>query len=110
VVGTQLIGFGLCGRSFAVYQLGDRDPSFEHFGSRLRLEHGLLLGLTLMASGIGIGAVVVAHWIGRGLGSLSEEQVTLLAATLLIIGVQIFFTSFLLSLIGLRRRPRDERP
>jgi hypothetical protein len=31
--------------------------------------------------------------------------VTVLAATLLIVGVQIFFTSFLLSLLGLRRRP-----
>src|SRR5438552_747753 len=26
VVGTQLVGFGLCGRSYAVFQLGDRDP------------------------------------------------------------------------------------
>jgi hypothetical protein len=34
--------------------------------------------------------------------------VTILAATLLIVGVQIFFTSFLLSLIGLRRRGRSD--
>ncbi|HET8556639.1 MAG TPA: glycosyltransferase family 2 protein [Gaiellaceae bacterium] len=109
VVGTQLIGFGLCGRSFAVYQLGDRDPSFERFGSRVRLEHGLLLGFALMVTGLGIGGVVVAHWISDGLGSLAQERVTILAATLLIVGVQVFFTSFLLSLIGLRRRPRAER-
>jgi hypothetical protein len=60
-----------------------------------------------MAAGVAVGAVVVAHWIARGLGSLAEEQVTILAATLLIVGVQVFFTSFLLSLIGLRRRGRD---
>lgn len=107
VVGAQLVGFALCGRSYAVYQLGDRDPAFERFGSRVRLEHGLLLGLALIAAGLGIGVVVVAHWIARGLGSLSEERVTILAATLLIVGVQVFFTSFLLSLIGLRRRGRD---
>jgi hypothetical protein len=108
VVGTQLVGFGLCGRSYAVYQLGDRDRSFERIGSRVRLEHGLLLGLALMVAGLGIGSVVVGHWIARGLGSLSEERVTILAATLLIVGVQVFFTSFLLSLIGLRRRGRDD--
>ena len=108
VVGTQLIGFGLCGRSYAVYQLGDRDPAFERFGRRMRLEHGLVLGLALMAAGCGIGAIVVGHWIARGLGSLADEQVTILAATLLIVGVQVFFTSFLLSLIGLRRRGRDD--
>ena len=107
VVGTQLIGFGLCGRSYAVFQLGDRDRSFERFGSRVRLEHGLLLGLALMVAGLGTGGVVVGHWIAGGLGSLAEERVTILAATLLILGVQVFFTSFLLSLLGLRRRGRD---
>jgi len=107
VVGTQLIGFGLCGRSYAVYQLGDRDPSFERWGSRVRLEHGLLLGLALIAAGVVAGVVVVAHWIARGLGSLADERLTILAATLVIVGVQVFFTSFLLSLLGLRRRARD---
>jgi glycosyltransferase involved in cell wall biosynthesis len=104
VVGTQLVGFGLCGRAYAVYQLGDRDPAFERFGRRIRLEHGLLLGLAVMAAGLAVGGVVVAHWIARGLGSLAEERITILAATLIIVGVQIFFTSFLLSLLGLRRR------
>jgi glycosyltransferase involved in cell wall biosynthesis len=108
VVGTQLVGFGVCGRAYAVYQLGDRDSSFERFGARLRLEHGLLLGVALMTAGFAVGAVVVGHWIARGLGSLSEERITILAATLLIVGVQVFFTSFLLSLIGLRRRGRDD--
>jgi glycosyltransferase involved in cell wall biosynthesis len=108
VVGTQLIGFGLCGRSYAVYQLGDTDPMFERVGSRLKLEHGLLLGLALIVVGIGLGAIIVGHWIAGGLGSLAEERVTILAATLVIVGVQVFFTSFLLSLIGLRRRGRDD--
>ncbi len=32
-------------------------------------------------------------------------RLAVLAATLVIIGIQIFFTSFLLSILGLRRRP-----
>ena len=107
VVGTQLVGFGLCGRAYAVYQFGDRDPAFERWGRRVRLEHGLLLGLALIAAGLAVGGIVVAHWIARGLGSLAEERTTILAATLIIVGVQIFFTSFLLSLLGLRRRARE---
>jgi glycosyltransferase involved in cell wall biosynthesis len=108
IVGTQLFGFGLCGRSYAVYQLGDRDPWFERAGARVRLEHGLLLGLALMVAGIALGAVIVGRWVAHGLGGLSEERLTILAATLLIVGVQVFFTSFLLSLIGLRRRAPSE--
>jgi glycosyltransferase involved in cell wall biosynthesis len=107
VVGTQLVGFGLCGRSYAVYQLGDSDPAFERFGARVRLEHGLLFGLALILAGLAVGTIVVGHWIAGGLGSLGEERVTILAATLVIVGVQIFFTSFLLSLLGLRRRGRE---
>jgi glycosyltransferase involved in cell wall biosynthesis len=106
VVGAQLIGFGLCGRSYSVYQLGDRDPWFERAGARIRLEHGLLGGLALMLAGIALGSMIVAKWIANGAGSLGAERLTILAATLLIVGVQVFFTSFLLSLIGLRRRPR----
>jgi glycosyltransferase involved in cell wall biosynthesis len=109
IVGSQLVGFGLCGRAYAVYQLGDRDPWLERMGGRVHLEHGLLLALALMGSGITLGAVIVSRWFAHGLGGLSEERLAVLAATLLIVGVQVFFTSFLLSLIGLRRRP-SERP
>jgi glycosyltransferase involved in cell wall biosynthesis len=108
VVGAQLFGFGLCGRSYAVHQLGDEDAMFERLGPRIRLEHGLLLGLALSLAGLTLGAVIVGRWVAQGLGGLAEEKLTILSTTLLIVGVQVFFTSFLLSLIGLRRRGRDD--
>ena len=42
-------------------------------------------------------------WVDRGFGALSEERLAVLAAALFIIGVQVFFSSFLLSILGLRR-------
>jgi glycosyltransferase involved in cell wall biosynthesis len=110
VVGAQLFGFGLCGRSYAVHQLGDRDRWFERFGPRVRLEHGLLFGVAVGVAGLSLGGVIVGRWVARGLGSLAEERLAILAATLLIVGIQVFFTSFLLSLIGLRRRPAERLP
>ena len=56
-------------------------------------------------AGLAVAAVIVVQWLSRGLGALSEERLALLAATLIIIGLQIFFSSFLLSILGLRRRP-----
>jgi glycosyltransferase involved in cell wall biosynthesis len=103
IVGAQLFGFGLCGRVYAVYQLGDRDERLERLGAKFKLEHGLLTGLALMLAGGALGALIVERWASRGLGGLSEERETVLAATLLIVGVQVFFTSFLLSIMGLRR-------
>jgi glycosyltransferase involved in cell wall biosynthesis len=104
VVGTQLLGFGLCARTYAVHHLGDKDPWLERRIAQFRLEHGLLAGGALTLAGVGLGAVVVGRWIAGGLGSLAQERVTILAATLVIVGVQVFFTSFLLSILSLRRR------
>jgi hypothetical protein len=54
--------------------------------------------------GFVVGTVIVIDWINRGFGALSEERLAVLAATLIIVGIQIFFSSFLLSILGLRRR------
>src|SRR5262249_49145120 len=48
-------------------------------------------------------------WISHGFGRISEENLAVLAATLIIIGIQIFFSSFLLSILGLRRPDYDPR-
>jgi hypothetical protein len=51
-----------------------------------------------------VGAVILATWISHGFGSLADERAAVIAATLLIVGIQIFFSSFLISILGLRRR------
>ena len=104
IIGTQLVALGLCGRTYGVYVLGDRDPLLERWQQRVRLEHGLLAGLAVLAAGIGLGIFIVVSWIHRGLGTLGEGRLAVLSVTLVVTGMQIFFTSFLLSLLGLRRR------
>jgi len=84
--------------------MGERDPWFDRMRARFRLEHGLLLGGIFMLVGVAIGAVILATWIAHGFGSLSDERAAVIAATLVIVGIQIFFSSFLLSILGLRRR------
>jgi glycosyltransferase involved in cell wall biosynthesis len=104
IVGTQVLALGLCAHAYGTYFMGERDPWFDRMRARFRLEHGLLLGGLFMLVGAGIGAVIVATWIGHGFGSLSDEHLAVIAASLLIVGIQIFFSSFLLSILGLRRR------
>jgi len=104
IVGTQVVGLGLCARAYGVYFLGERDTFFQRSRERFRLEHGLLLGGAVVVAGLALGGVIVGKWIGRGFGTLSEERLAILSATLVIAGLQVFFTSFLLSILGLRRR------
>jgi hypothetical protein len=84
--------------------MGEKDRWFDRMRARYKLEHGLLLGGGLAFAGIVLGAIIVIDWITHGFGALSEERLAVLAATLIIVGIQIFFSSFLLSILGLRRR------
>jgi glycosyltransferase involved in cell wall biosynthesis len=103
IVGTQVVALGLCAHAYGTYFMGEKDPWFDRMRSRFRLEHGLLLGGVFMLVGVAMGAVIVATWISHGFGSLADEHLAVIAASLLIVGIQIFFSSFLLSILGLRR-------
>jgi glycosyltransferase involved in cell wall biosynthesis len=104
VVGTQVLALGLCAHAYGTYFMGERDPWFDRMRARFRLEHGLLLGGAFMLVGAVVGAVILATWISHGFGSLADEHAAVVAATFVIVGIQIFFSSFLLSILGLRRR------
>jgi glycosyltransferase involved in cell wall biosynthesis len=103
IVGTQTVALGLCAHAYGTYFMGERDAWFDRVRARLRLEHGLLAGAVLMLTGLALMALIVGVWVDRGFGALSEERLAVLAAALFIIGVQVFFSSFLLSILGLRR-------
>jgi len=103
IVGVQVVSLGLCAHAYGMYFMGEHDPWFERMRARFRLEHGLALGGAIALIGLAIAAVIVIQWIDRGFGALSEERMAVFAATLMIVGIQIFFSSFLLSILGLRR-------
>jgi hypothetical protein len=103
VVGTQVVALGLCAHAYGTYFMNERDPWFDRMRRRFRLEHGLLLGGGVALAGLAMAAVILIEWIDRGFGSLSEQRLSILAFTLVIVGIQVFFSSFLLSILGLRR-------
>ena len=103
IVGTQVLALGLCAHAYGTYFLGEKDPWFDRMRARFRLEHGLLLGGATALVGFVVAGVIFVEWVDRGFGELSEERLMVGAATLIIVGVQIFFSSFLLSILGLRR-------
>ena len=103
IIGTQVVALGLCAHAYGLYFMGEKDAWFERMRDRFRLEHGLMLGGSAAGAGLIIAAVIVGQWIGRGFGELSEERLAIFAATLLICGLQVIFSSFLLSILGLRR-------
>ena len=104
IVGTQVLGLGLCAHAYGRYFMGEREAWFDRMRARYRLEHGLLLGGVTCLAGLVIATTIVVTWVDHGFGVLSEERLAVAAATLITVGLQVVFSSFLLSILGLRRR------
>jgi glycosyltransferase involved in cell wall biosynthesis len=104
IVGTQVVSLGVCACAYGTYFMNERGTWFARRRARYRLEHGLRLGGGIAFAGMVIGGWIVIEWIRHGFGGLAEENLAVLAATLIIVGVQVCFSSFLLSILGLRRR------
>jgi glycosyltransferase involved in cell wall biosynthesis len=103
IAGAQIVSLGLCAHAYATYFMGERDWWFDRIRARMRLEHGLMLGATIMGVGAAMLAAITLRWVVDGFGSLSQERTAVAAATLLVLGLQVIFSSFLLSILGLRR-------
>jgi hypothetical protein len=106
IIGVQVVALGLCAHAYATYYMNEKDPWFDRMRKRFRLEHGLILGGATLVTGLVLAGLIIGIWINRGFGQLSEERLAVLASALIIIGLQIFFSSFLLSILGLRRSVR----
>jgi hypothetical protein len=109
IVGTQVLALGLCAHAYGRYFMGEHKPWFDRMRARFRLEHGLLAGGAITSAGLLLAAVIVITWIHRGFGALSEERLFVAASALIIVGLQVLFSSFLLSILGLRRRDGETR-
>jgi hypothetical protein len=101
-----VLALGLCAHAYGTYYLGEKDAWFDAARRRFRLEHGLALGGTITIAGFVTALIIVIDWIGHRFGPLGQTKLAIVAFELLIVGLQIFFSSFLLSIIGLRRVDR----
>jgi glycosyltransferase involved in cell wall biosynthesis len=107
IIGVQLIFIAIFSRAYAARSgLLPQSPMLERGLDRFSLGLGLVTGLILCITGIALYGVGLVIWGGRDFGPLPNFKHTLriviLGTTLLILGVQVFFGSFVLSLLSLR--------
>jgi glycosyltransferase involved in cell wall biosynthesis len=106
IVGVQLCSFGFVARVFAAREgflpFGPRYESLFHI---FTLERGLAVGVVGLLAGVGFLVRALLLWRAAGFGALGYSEglrLVIPAITFITIGTQVVFSSFLLSLLGLR--------
>jgi hypothetical protein len=66
-----------------------------------------VIAVLFVSVGLALLGLVIATWVESGFGTLREQRLAILATTVIAVGAQTFFTSFLISILGLRRRRED---
>ena len=108
LAGFQLITFAAFTKVFAIAEgLLPEDPRLTRLTEHHRmLEFGLLAGCLLIVTGLGLFGLGFIHWRRLSFGELPISEglrYVIPAVTLITLGVQIIFSSFFLSVLGLRR-------
>ena len=104
LTGTQILAIGLFAKVYSYAErFAARQHSLERWLQRIKLEEGLALGslFTLIGAG-GIGWVFY-QWVRRDFGPLSEFRVAIFFSLWFLLGIQIIFSSFFLSMLGISR-------
>ena len=107
-LGFELVAFATFTKVFAITEgLLPEDPRLKRFFRWVTLETGLIFGGLLLLLGVGGTLFAVSGWARGNFGALDAEhmlRIVMPSVFCLTMGVQIIFSSFFLSILGLRRR------
>lgn len=108
LVGFQLLAFAVFTKVFAITEgLLPEDPRLNRLFDYIKLETGLIAGVAFVVIGLVGSIFALSTWAHSSFGPITSEnilRVVLFSVFAMILGPQIIFSSFFLSILGLRRR------
>jgi glycosyltransferase involved in cell wall biosynthesis len=104
LTGAQIVWIGLFAKVFSFTERFTRSPrSLERWLKRVRLEEGLITGAILTLVG-GSGAMgVLWKGVATGFGSMNDVRVVIFFLFWFLLGIQVIFASFFISMLGIHR-------
>jgi hypothetical protein len=99
MLGVQLVVLGLAAKAFARSELLLSDHWLAFLDRWFTLERGLLIGSGVLAAGLGVNAWILADWLRAGRGALFAVRPALVGLTLILVGAQLVFGSFFISVV-----------
>jgi len=104
LMGAQILAIGAFAKVFSYAERFDHNTvSLKRILKRVTFESGLLLGGVLFLTGAAGCAYVTWQWVASGFGPLHQVREVLFWSMWLFLGVQIIFSSFFLSMLGISR-------
>jgi len=104
IIGYQLIIFSLFAKTYAIIHLEENSSMVNFLNKYLTIEKAGIVGIIIVLLGIIIFATIFFKWLNTGFGALQEVKNSIIALTLIIIGIQTIFSSFMLSILGIKPR------
>jgi hypothetical protein len=100
LAGAHVVSFGV----FSTL-VGDtiREPNnsiARLWQTRLGLEHGATAGLIVLVAGVAYLCYLVTEWTSQGYAAVSSAKASIAALAAVVLGIQVIFTSFFLSVIA----------
>jgi glycosyltransferase involved in cell wall biosynthesis len=107
ICGFQAVVFAIFAKTYAIKaKLLPEDPRMTRLGDVFTLEIGIVAGIVLLLAGLGVSAYAVDFW-GRaayaGLDPAVSMRFVLPAVTAIVLGIEVVFSSFFFSVLGLAR-------
>jgi len=104
ILGYQTLNTGIQAKAYAQNQeFKFSDKFMKRFNKIFSLEAGIILGLTLFATGFVFDLFILLEWIRAGYKGLNEASTVALSSSLMILGAQTVFSSFFLSILGQKK-------
>lgn len=103
IIGYQLIIFSVFAKTYAITHLGEKSE-LEKFYKYITIEKASVIGILAIVTGLTFYISILYEWVSSNFSSLNEIKNSILALTLIILGIQTIFSSFMLSILGIKER------
>lgn len=104
LLGYQIIMLGIYARVYSWVEGFVKDTFIITTLRYFQLEKGIALGAAISSIGFLIGLVTFLNWAKQGFGALWAIRPAILSMTLVVLGIQIVFSSFFLSILGIEKK------
>ena len=104
ITGYQLIFFAIFAKTYAITHLGESNKKLEKIYKNITIEKAGIFGSIIIILGLALFLSIFYNWISSDFGELNQIKNSILALTLITLGIQTISSSFMLSILGIKEK------